>query len=634
MFTVRYSNGEEQHFEVALSLKEIRNGISSPQCEAIAGRVNGVLVDDSYIIDQDAVLEMVGREDADGLRVIRHSTALLLAHAVKILFPDAKLAASQVTENEFHCDFSCRHPFTPEDMAAVEAKMRDLVRNDEAITRTSMLRQEAARYFQSRGETYQCEMLAEFAENEPITLCSIGNFTGLCRGPQAASTASLRIFKLMRLGGAYWRGDAKNEMLQRIYATAWASAQQQRSYLAMLEQADRSDHRKLGQALDLFHFQQEAPGLAFWHPNGWTLWLEAENYLRNKLSQTGYVEIRTPQILDQSFWERSGHWQNYRQHMFTTTSEKREYAIKPMSCPGHVQVFNSGLRSYRDLPVRFSEFGACHRNEPSGALHGLMRVRGFVQDDAHIFCSEQQVFSEVRNFNQLALSVYKDFGFNEVTVKLALRPAQRAGSDEVWGRAENELRQALASCEMAWEELPGEGAFYGPKVEYHIQDALGRSWQCGTLQLDFVLPQRLGAEYVTQDNLRAHPAMLHRAIFGSFERFIGILIEHHAGALPVWLSPVQVVVMNITESQSAYAAQVAHDLRSQGVRARMDGGNEKISHKIRAHSLQKIPYLLVLGDKERASETVSVRARGNPDLGAMSLAEFKALFHDAVAART
>lgn len=624
MFTVRFSNGEERAFENAIPLKEVLRSLSlDPQRKLIAGRVDGVLADGAYIIDHDVALEPVAREDADGLAMIRHSTAHLLACAVKILFPEAKVAIGPVVENGFYYDFSYRRPFTLEDMAQIEEKMRELVKQDEPIIRKLVSRQEAQSYFQSVGETYKCEIMKSIPEDEGITLYTLKNFTDLCRGPHVPSTGSLTVFKLMRLAGAYWRGDANQEMLQRVYGTAWASEQQLCSHLELLDEADRRDHRKLGQALDLFHFQEEAPGLAFWHPNGWKVWHEAEKYLRNRLANAGYLEIRTPQVLDKSFWERSGHWQNYRENMFTTASEKREYAIKPMSCPGHVQIFNSRLRSYRDLPLRFSEFGMCHRNEPSGALHGLMRVRGFVQDDAHIFCSERQVLAEARHFNQLALSVYKDFGFHQVEVKLSLRPAKRAGGDEVWERAENHLRQALRSCDMDWEELPGEGAFYGPKVEYHIQDALGRSWQCGTLQLDFVLPQRLGAEYVTEDDLRARPAMLHRAIFGSFERFIGILLEHYGGALPVWLSPVQVVVMNITQSQSAYAEQVADDLKKQGFRVNVDSRNEKISRKVREHSMQKIPYLLVLGEQERQAGTVSVRVRGNEKLGVMPLSEFK-----------
>ena len=631
MLTVRLYGGEEYKFETELSLSEVMENIfSKSEQEAIACRVNGRLVDISYIINHDAILEFVTSDDADGLAVIRNSAAHLLAYAVKELFPDAKMAIGPVIENGFYYDFFYRRPLTLEDMADIEAKMMELVRKDEPITRQLVERRAAAAYFRSIGETYKSEMLESTPDGEPIALYTTGNFIDLCRGPHVPSTGSLAVFKLTKVAGAYWRGDAKNEMLQRVYGTAWATKSQLRGYLETLDEADRRDHRRLGQELDLFHFQEEAPGLVFWHPKGWTVWLEAESYLRHRLINAGYSEIKTPQVLDKSFWERSGHWQNYRENMFTTESEKHEYAIKPMSCPGHVLVFNSGLRSYRELPIRFAEFGACHRNEPSGALHGLMRVRGFVQDDAHIFCTEQQVFSEIRHFNQLALSVYKDFGFDEVTVKLSLRPIKRAGSDEVWDRAENELRQALKSCEMKWEELPGEGAFYGPKVEYHIKDALGRSWQCGTLQLDFVLPGKLGAEYVTENDLRAHPAMLRRAIFGSFERFIGIFIEHHGGALPAWLAPVQVVVMNIAESQSAYCEHVAKKLKSQGFRVKMDLRNEKISHKVREHAMQKIPYLIVLGDQEREANNVSVRARGNMNLGIMSLNGFEAILSDAI----
>ncbi|MBP6800035.1 MAG: threonine--tRNA ligase, partial [Zoogloea sp.] len=548
-------------------------------------------------------------------------TAHLLAYAVKELFPDAQVTIGPVIDNGFYYDFSYKRPFTPEDLAKIEARMGELAKRDIPVERSVLPRDEAVAYFKSIGEHYKAEIIASIPQGEDVSLYREGDFTDLCRGPHVPSTGKLKVFKLMKVAGAYWRGDSKNEMLQRIYGTAWAKKEDQDAYLHMLEEAEKRDHRRLGKQLDLFHLQEEAPGMVFWHPNGWTLWQQIEQYMRRVLTEAGYQEVKTPLVMDRQLWERSGHWDNYRDNMFTTESEKRDYAIKPMNCPGHVQIYNHGLHSYRDLPLRLAEFGSCHRNEPSGALHGLMRVRGFVQDDAHIFCTEDQIVAEVTAFNELLSRVYRDFGFTDVAVKLSLRPEKRAGSDEVWDKAEGGLREALAASGHQWEELPGEGAFYGPKIEYHVKDALGRSWQCGTMQLDFVLPERLDAEYVAEDNTRRRPVMLHRAILGSLERFIGILIENHAGALPMWLSPVQAVVLNISEAQADYVAEVVKTLRSRGFRVEADLRNEKITYKIREHSVRKLPYLLVVGDKEKAVDVVAVRARGNQDLGQMSLEE-------------
>lgn len=518
--------------------------------------------------------------------MIRHSTAHLLAYAVKELHPDAQVTIGPVIENGFYYDFAYKRPFTPEDLVAIEKKMAELAKKDEKVTREVWSRNEAVKLFEGMGEKYKAEIIASIPEDQEIGLYREGSFVDLCRGPHVPSTGKLKVFKLMKVAGAYWRGDSNNEMLQRIYGTAWAKKEDQEAYLHMLEEAEKRDHRKLGKQLDLFHLQEEAPGMVFWHPKGWQIWQAVEQYMRGRLAGAGYSEVRTPQVMDRTLWEHSGHWQNYKENMFVTESEKREYAIKPMNCPGHVQIFNHGLRSYRDLPLRLAEFGACHRNEPSGALHGLMRVRGFVQDDAHIFCTEGQIMAEAKDFNDLAFSVYEDFGFENVAVKLALRPDKRAGTDEIWDHAEEGLRTALRACGVEWEELPGEGAFYGPKVEYHIKDAIGRSWQCGTLQLDLVLPERLGAEYVAEDNSRKRPVMLHRAILGSFERFLGILLENHAGALPLWLAPEQVVVMSIADAHAEYAQTVAQSLQKQGFRASADLRNEKITYKIREHSLQ------------------------------------------------
>ncbi|CCD39811.1 Threonyl-tRNA synthetase [Candidatus Paraburkholderia kirkii UZHbot1] len=589
---------------------------------ALAGKLNGELVDTSFLIDKDSSLAIVTDKDPEGVDVVRHSTAHLLAYGVKDLFPEAQVTIGPIIDNGFYYDFSYNRPFTPEDLEKIEKRMQELAKKDEPVSRRVVSRNEAVEYFKSIGENYKAEIIESIPESDEIRLYAYGNFIDLCRGPHVPSTGKLKVFKLMKVAGAYWRGDSKNEQLQRIYGTAWTKKEDQDQYLHMLEEVEKRDHRKLGKQLDLFHLQDEAPGMVFWHPKGWSLWQQVEQYMRRRVNEAGYLEIKTPMVMDRSLWEASGHWQNYRENMFTTESEKRDYAIKPMNCPGHVQVFNHGLRSYRDLPLRYAEFGSCHRNEPSGALHGLMRVRGFVQDDAHIFCTEDQFIAESIAFNTLAMSVYKDFGFDHIDIKLSLRPEQRAGTDETWDRAEHGLREALTACGLQWEELAGEGAFYGPKIEYHIKDALGRSWQCGTLQLDMVLPERLGAEYVAEDNNRRRSVMLHRAIVGSMERFLGILIEHHAGAMPPWLAPTQAVVLNIVESQAEYAGNLAQSLQKQGLRVESDLRNEKISYKIRKHTLQKVPYLLVVGDKERDAQTVAVRARGGVDLGVMPVDAF------------
>ncbi|WP_175946738.1 threonine--tRNA ligase [Burkholderia pyrrocinia] len=623
MVSIRLPDGSVRQYEHPVTVAEVAASIGPGLAKAaLGGKLDGELVDTSAVIDRDASLAIITDKDADGLDIIRHSTAHLLAYAVKELYPDAQVTIGPVIDNGFYYDFSYNRPFTPEDLEKIEKRMQEIVKKDEPVTRRVVSRDEAAGYFRSLGEKYKAEIIESIPQNDEIKLYSHGGFTDLCRGPHVPSTGKLKVFKLMKVAGAYWRGDSKNEQLQRIYGTAWTKKEDQDQYLHMLEEAEKRDHRKLGKQLDLFHMQEESPGMVFWHPKGWALWQQVEQYMRRRVNEAGYLEIKTPMIMDRSLWEASGHWQNYRENMFTTESEKRDYAIKPMNCPGHVQVFKHGLRSYRDLPLRYAEFGSCHRNEASGALHGLMRVRGFVQDDAHIFCTEDQIIAESIAFNKLAMSVYGDFGFDHIDIKLSLRPEQRMGSDETWDRAEQGLREALTACGLQWEELPGEGAFYGPKIEYHIKDALGRSWQCGTLQLDMMLPERLGAEYVAEDNSRRRPVMLHRAIVGSMERFLGILIEHHAGAMPVWLAPMQAVVLNIAESQVEYAQSLAQSLQKQGVRVTADLRNEKISYKIREHTLEKVPYLLVVGDKERDAQTVAVRARGGVDLGVMPVDAF------------
>jgi threonyl-tRNA synthetase len=620
---IRLPDGAVKHFDAPVTVAELARSIGPGLAKAaLAGKVDGKLVDTSYRIDRDAAISIVTDKDPEGLAVLRHSTAHLLAYAVKELFPDAQVTIGPVIEDGFYYDFSYKRPFTPEDLHAIEQKMAELAQRDEPVERKLMARDDAVRYFESLGEHYKAEIIASIPHNEPISLYTEGAFTDLCRGPHVPSTGRLKVFKLTKLAGAYWRGDSRNEMLQRIYGTAWAKKEELEQYLHRLEEAEKRDHRKLGRQLDLFHLQDEAPGMVFWHPRGWTIWQQVEQYMRRVYQNNGYQEVRGPMILDKSLWERSGHWANYKENMFTTESEKRDFAIKPMNCPGHVQIFNSDLRSYRDLPLRYGEFGFCHRNEASGALHGLMRVRGFVQDDGHIFCMPEQIESEVTAFNRLALSVYKDFGFEDILIRLSLRPEKRIGSDEVWDRAEGALRGALKACGAQWTDLPGDGAFYGPKIDYSLRDSLGRSWQCGTMQVDFSMPERLGAEYVAEDNTRRIPVMLHRAIVGSLERFIGILIEHYAGALPLWLAPVQVAILTITDRQAAYAREVQATLKQSGFRAVNDLRNEKINYKIREHSLQKLPYQLILGDKEMQARHVAVRTRTGEDLGAMPLQAF------------
>ncbi len=634
MVNITLPDGSVRSFESAVSVRDVAASIGAGLAKAaLAGRVDGKLVDTSFVIERDAQLAIVTDKDADGLDTIRHSTAHLLAYAVKELFPDAQVTIGPVIDNGFYYDFSYKRPFTPEDLVAIEQRMAELAKKDIPVTREVWPRDKAVDFFKSIGEHYKAEIIASIPADQDVSLYREGDFIDLCRGPHVPSTGKLKVFKLMKVAGAYWRGDAKNEMLQRVYGTAWAKKDEQDTYLNMLEEAEKRDHRRLAKQLDLFHMQEEAPGMVFWHPKGWVVWQQIEQYMRTALDRAGYREVKTPLMMDRVLWEKSGHWENYRENMFTTESEKRDYAVKPMNCPGHVQIFNNSLHSYRDLPLRIAEFGSCHRNEPSGALHGLMRVRGFVQDDAHIFCTEGQITSEVIAFNELLQTVYRDFGFTDVAVKLSLRPPKRAGSDDVWDRAEAGLRDALSASGMQWEELPGEGAFYGPKIEYHIKDAIGRSWQCGTLQLDFVLPERLHAEYVAEDNTRQRPVMLHRAVLGSLERFIGILIENHAGNFPLWLAPVQVVVMSITEAQAEYAQNVANALRQAGLRVECDLRGEKINYKIREHSLQKLPYQIVVGDKEKAANVVAVRARGNIDLGQMSLSDLIQRLADEIASR-
>jgi threonyl-tRNA synthetase len=613
-------DGSQRNFPQPVTVAEVALGIGAGLARAaLAGRVDGRLVDTSHLIAQDAALAIITDKDADGLEIIRHSTAHLLAYAVKELFPDAQVTIGPVIENGFYYDFSYHRPFTPEDLAAIEKRMTELAKQDIPVTRKVLPRDEAVSYFKNINEHYKAEIIASIPANEDVSLYTEGNFTDLCRGPHVPSTGKLKAFKLMKLAGAYWRGDSKNEMLQRIYGTAWAKKEELDAYLHQIEEAEKRDHRKLGKQLELFHMQDSSPGMVFWHPKGWTLWQEVEQYMRRKFREHDYQEVRTPTIMDRTLWEKSGHWENYHDNMFTTASESRDYAVKPMNCPGHVQIFNHGLHSYRDLPLRLAEFGSCHRNETSGSLHGLMRVRGFTQDDAHIFCTEDQIQPEVSNFIVMLNEVYRDFGFNEVLVKLSTRPEKRVGSDETWDKAEAGLASALKQNGLDYDVQPGEGAFYGPKVEFTLKDSLGRLWQCGTIQLDFNLPVRLGAEFVDEDNSRKPPVMLHRAILGSMERFIGILIEHHAGAFPLWLSPVQLVLMNISQAQEEYATQVAQKLRAAGLRIQLDLRNEKITYKIREHSLQKLPYQLIVGDKEVAGKLVAVRTRSGEDLGQMAL---------------
>jgi len=622
---IRLPDGSVKSFPQPVTVAEIAQSIGAGLARAaLAGKVDGKLVDTGYLVQGNSEVQIVTERDPGALELIRHSTAHLLAHAVKELYPEAQVTIGPVIENGFYYDFSYKRPFTPEDLAVIEKRMHEIANKNLAVERKVMARDEAVKFFSSIGEKYKAEIIASIPDKEQISLYGEGNWIDLCRGPHVPSTGKLKVFKLMRVAGAYWRGDSKNEMLQRIYGTAWTKKEDQDAYLKMLEEAEKRDHRRLGTQLDLFHMQEEAPGLVFWHPKGFVLWQQVEQYMRRVYRDNGYHEVRGPQILDVELWKRTGHWDNFRENMFFTASENRDYAVKPMNCPGHILIYNKGVRSYRDLPLRYGEFGSCHRNEPSGALHGLMRVRGFVQDDGHIFCTEEQILPECVAYTALLQKVYRDFGFTDIIYKVATRPAKRIGSDAAWDKAEDALKQSLEKSAVKYTLSPGEGAFYGPKIEYSLKDGIGRVWQCGTMQVDFSMPGLLGAEYVGEDNARHTPVMLHRAIVGSMERFIGILIEHHAGAFPLWLAPQQVVVLNITERQAHYASEVKNKLVNQGFRAFSDLRNEKISYKIREHSLQKLPYQVVVGDKEMQAGTVAVRTRSGEDLGAMSLEAFTA----------
>jgi threonyl-tRNA synthetase len=619
MINITLPDGSQRSFENPVTVGDVAASIGAGLAKAaLAGKVDGKLVDTGFRIDHDVKLEIVTEKSPEALDILRHSTAHLLAQATQRLFPDAQVTIGPVVENGFYYDFARKTPFTPEDLDKIEAEMKKIVGEALPVQRRVMPKDDAIKFFKDKGEVYKAQIIDEIIPpGEEISLYGQGEWVDLCRGPHVPNTNKLRAFKLMKVAGAYWRGDAKNEMLQRVYGTAWLNDKDLKAYLTQIEEAEKRDHRKLAKQLDLFHLQEEAPGLVFWHPKGWSIWQVVEQYMRRVYRETGYGEVKAPQVLDVTLWKKSGHWDNYKDNMFFTESEKRTYALKPMNCPGHVQIFNHGLHSYRDLPIRYGEFGGCHRNEPSGALHGILRVRGFTQDDGHIFCTEDQIEAEVTAFHAQAMKVYSDFGFTDVQLKIALRPEPRLGDDATWDKAENALRSALRAAGVAWQELPGEGAFYGPKIEYHLKDAIGRTWQLGTMQVDFMMPERLGAEYVDEHSQRRHPVMLHRAIVGSMERFIGILIEHHTGAFPAWLAPVQAVVMNITDAQADYAGQVAAGLQKQGFRVEADTRNEKVGYKIREHTLQKVPYLLVVGDREKEQGQVSVRTRAGEDLGPM-----------------
>jgi len=638
MIAIQLPDGSKREFAEAPTVADVAASIGAGLAKAaLAGRVgegkDAKVVDTSYRLHDGAKLAIVTDKDPDGLEVIRHSTAHLLAYAVKELFPEAQVTIGPVIENGFYYDFAYKRPFTPEDLAAIEAKMAELAKKDEKVERRVLPRDEAVAYFKSLGEHYKAEIIGSIPQNEDVSLYREGKFEDLCRGPHVPSTGKLKYFKLMKVAGAYWRGDHRNEQLQRIYGTAWATKDELQQYLHMLEEAEKRDHRKLGKELDLFHIDEHSPGTVFWHPKGWTVWQEVEQYMRRVYRDNGYLEVKGPQLLDQGLWEKTGHWQKYRENMFTTESEKRDYALKPMNCPGHILIFKQGIKSYRDLPLRYGEFGQCHRNEPTGGLHGIMRVRGFTQDDGHIFCTEDQILEECTVYTALLQKVYQDFGFTEIIYKVATRPEARIGSDEAWDKAEHALMESLRRSGVQFEIAPGDGAFYGPKIEYTLKDALGRQWQVGTMQVDFFMAERLGAEFVAESGERQVPVMLHRAIVGSLERFIGILIEQHAGALPVWLAPQQVVVASITDSQADYVREVVKTLQKQGVRASADLRNEKITYKIREHSLQKVPFILVVGDKEKASGAVAVRARGNQDLGVMPLEQFSQKLSSDIAAK-
>ena len=627
MITITLPDGSQRQFPEPVTVAGVAASIGTGLAKAALGGRLGQgdaarLVDTSHLIESDAALAIVTDKDADGLEMIRHSTAHLLAYAVKQLFPEAQVTIGPVIENGFYYDFAYKRPFTPDDLAAIEKRMGELAKKDEPVLRRVLPRDEAVAHFKAQGEHYKAEIIESIPADQDVSLYREGTFEDLCRGPHVPSTGKLKHFKLMKVAGAYWRGDQKNEQLQRIYGTAWASKDDLANHLRMLEEAEKRDHRKLGRELDLFHMDEHSPGTVFWHPKGWAVWQEVEQYMRRVYRDNGYLEVKGPQILDKSLWEKTGHWQKYRENMFTTESEKRDYALKPMNCPGHILIFKQGIKSYRDLPLRYGEFGQCHRNEPTGGLHGIMRVRGFTQDDGHIFCTEDMILPECVAYTSLLQKVYADFGFTNILYKVATRPEARIGSDESWDKAEHALMESLRASGCDFVIAPGDGAFYGPKIEYTLKDALGREWQCGTMQVDFFMAERLGAEYVAEDSGRRTPVMLHRAIVGSLERFIGILIEQHAGALPAWLAPVQVVIANITDAQQDYVAEVVKSLQKQGVRVHADLRNEKITYKIREHSLQKVPYILVAGDKEKASGSVAVRARGNLDLGVMPLDDF------------
>ena len=639
MIQITLPDGSKRDYPGPVTVAEVASSIGSGLAKAaLAGKVNGTVVDTSFLIEADSSLSIITAKDADGLGVIRHSAAHLLAYAVKTLFPEAQVTIGPVIENGFFYDFSYKRPFTPEDLVAIEKKMEELAAKDEPVTRRVLPRDEAVTYFKNLGEHYKAEIIASIPANEDVSLYREGEFEDLCRGPHVPSTGKLKFFKLMKLAGAYWRGDHRNEMLQRIYGTAWATKDDLQQHLKMLEEAEKRDHRKLGRELDLFHIDDHAPGLVFWHPKGWTLWQGVEQYLRQVYRDNGYQEVKGPQIIDKGLWEKTGHWDKYRENMFITESEKREYALKPMNCPGHILIYKQGIKSYRDLPLRYGEFGNCHRNEPSGGLHGIMRVRGFTQDDGHIFCTEDQILDECIAFTSLLQKVYKDFGFTKIIYKVATRPEKRIGSDEYWDKTEEILKESLRQSGCEFHISEGEGAFYAPKLEYALKDALGREWQCGTIQIDPNLPERLDAEYVGEDGARHRPVMLHRAIVGSLERFIGILIEESAGALPVWLAPVQVAVLNITDAQADYCGEIVAKLKKslphQDLRVVSDLRNEKITYKIREHSMQKLPYILVIGDKEKAAGTVAVRARGGQDLGVMSIDSFIELIEHDITQKT
>ncbi|MBN8895212.1 MAG: threonine--tRNA ligase [Rhodanobacter sp.] len=623
MIEITLPDGSKKPFEHPVTVQDVAASIGAGLAKAtLAGKVDGKLVDASFPIEHDASLQIVTEKSPEALEILRHSTAHLMGQAVQRLFPGAQVTIGPVIDNGFYYDFAYERPFTPEDLPKIEAEMHKIVAEQLPVTRSVKSRDEAVAFFRGLGENYKAEIIEGIPADQDLSLYSQGEFTDLCRGPHVPNTGKLHSFKLMKVAGAYWRGDSNNAMLSRIYGTAWLNDKDLKAYLFQLEEAEKRDHRKIGKQLDLFHQQEESPGMVFWHPNGWAIWQQVEQYMRGVYRSSGYQEVRCPMVLDVSLWKKSGHWDNYKENMFFTESEKHTFALRPMNCPGHVQIFNEGLRSYRDLPLRYGEFGGCHRNEPSGALHGIMRVRAFTQDDGHIFCTPGQVEPEVTAFHRQAMQVYADFGFDKIEVALALRPDQRIGDDEVWDRAEAALRGALAAAGVTWTELPGEGAFYGPKIEYHMRDSIGRDWQVGTMQVDFMMPERLGAEYVDEHSQKQHPVMLHRAIVGSMERFIGILIEHHAGLLPTWLAPVQAMVFSITDAQAGYVREVTQALVDKGFRVQSDLRNEKVGYKIREHTMQKVPYLLVVGDREKETGAVSVRTRSGEDLGSMPLADF------------